>query len=338
MLVKLSSLVLLLACSGAAFRVPDNVQRNVELPNIRYPNAKQVAYQESIRKTNNAKVNVELQDIRYPNAKQIAYQESMRKSNLAKVEQRLGIDNSQAKEYWHDSRIHSLGNIGIGGAVHAALAPMSTKLIDVLAYNGTDIRQLVSEELSQKIKSSNARVLDLCCGVGISTRALRSAFPGAQTVIGVDTSSQMISMAQFLTQHLSVVKPLMQSDAGRGLSMVCAPATATFARGNAERTSFSEKSFDLVTIMYALHEAPATGREQILREAHRLLEPGGTLAVIDIAAEYTPSPSMLAGEPYVLEYQKNINRQIRTLSGFAKVTYKTIVPNVGMWVLQRSLY
>jgi ubiquinone/menaquinone biosynthesis C-methylase UbiE len=108
----------------------------------------------------------------------------------------------------------------------------------------------------------------------------------------------MISMAQFLTQHLSMVKPLVQKDTGRGRNMAYAAAAPTFARGNAERTSFPKKSFDLVTIMYAFHEAPEKGREQILREARRLLEPGGTLAIIDISAEYTPSPSMLAGEPY----------------------------------------
>jgi hypothetical protein len=66
------------------------------------------------------------------------------KPRHATERKRWGIDNTNIHEYWHDSRIHSLGNIGFGGAVHAALAPFSTKLIDVLAYNGTDVRYLVS--------------------------------------------------------------------------------------------------------------------------------------------------------------------------------------------------
>lgn len=41
-----------------------------------------------------------------------------------------------------------------------------------------------------------------------------------------------------------------------------------------------------------------SGRQRILQEARRLLSPGGVLAVIDIATDYEPSPSMLAGEPY----------------------------------------
>lgn len=145
-------------------------------------------------------------------------------------------------------------------------------------------------------------------------------------------------MAQFLTSHLSIVQPFLQTSSKRAQAMACASGT-TFSCGNAEKTSFPKESFDLVTIMYAFHEAPKNGRERILREAHRLLEPGGTLAVIDISTEYTPSSSMLAGEPYVLEYQKNIHRQLRTFRGFANVRYKTLVPeHVGMWILERSLF
>lgn len=151
----------------------------------------------------------------------------------------------------------------------------------------------MAEELSQRVKSSKTRVLDLCCGVGISTRALHNAFPDAEAVIGVDSSYEMISMANFLSRHLSMVKPLVNK---KGLAY---PAAATtFTRANAEMTSFPKESFDLVTVMYAFHEAPKTGRDRILREAARLLGPGGTLAVIDICTDYTPSKSMLAGEPY----------------------------------------
>lgn len=75
-------------------------------------------------------------------------------------------------------------------------------------------------------------------------------------------------------------------------------ASTTFSRANAENTQLPSRSFDLVTVMYAFHEAPSHGRQNILKEAHRLLQPGGTLAVIDICTDYTPSKSMLAGEPY----------------------------------------
>lgn len=105
-------------------------------------------------------------------------------------------------------------------------------------------------------------------------------------------------MATFLSKHLSMVKPLVQKLlTNQTQDMVCTGAT-TFSKANAENTELPSRSFDLVTVMYAFHEAPKQGREKILMEAHRLLQPGGTLAVIDICTSYVPSKSMLAGEPY----------------------------------------
>jgi ubiquinone/menaquinone biosynthesis C-methylase UbiE len=114
-------------------------------------------------------------------------------------------------------------------------------------------------------------------------------------------------------------------------------ATPHFIRSNAEKTKFSDGAFDLVTIMYLCHEAPKLGRYKIFREARRLLKPGGTLCVVDISPEYSPSESMLAGEPYVLEYQENIHSQIETITGFEDREYKVVVPgHVGMWLNTRS--
>jgi hypothetical protein len=55
-----------------------------------------------------------------------------------------GVDNTCPSEYWFDDRIHTLGNHGFWGALHAAMAPMSTKIIDLAAYNGIDIRKQVT--------------------------------------------------------------------------------------------------------------------------------------------------------------------------------------------------
>ncbi|KAL3910979.1 MAG: hypothetical protein SGARI_001866 [Bacillariaceae sp.] len=279
--------------------------------------------------------------------KDLASQRFVR-SRHATERKQWGVDNDEDAsdvEYWFDSRIHTFGNTGFLGALHAAMAPLSTKVIDMVAYAGHDVRAEVAKQLSKTVRSSKANVLDMCCGVGISTRALREAFPESEMVVGMDTSPEMITMANFLTNHLGFFKPIAKffaqlkqirfsNKAFKNTRTFCRP---TFSMGNAEQTEMPEHSFDLVTIMYAFHEAPKEGRDRILQEAYRILQPGGTLAVVDISTDYTPSDTMLAGEPYVLEYQKNIHRQLKSMRGFSKVRYEDIVPNhVGMWTLKRS--
>lgn len=114
-------------------------------------------------------------------------------------------------------------------------------------------------------------------------------------------------------------------------------SNVTFYVGNAQVTPFPDSSFDLVTIMYAFHEIPQAGRDTIIREARRLLKEGGILAVVDISTAYTPNKSMLSGEPYVLEYQKNINGQMANMTGFKDFCNEIIVPNqVELWQLTRD--
>lgn len=109
-------------------------------------------------------------------------------------------------EYWSRPDIHTFGNMGLGGAIHAAMAPFATFMIDVKAYGGVDVRKMISEELRVKIGKGGARVCDLCCGVGMSTRALGQAFHDAELVVGVDTSPEMISMANAISDHEQAVR------------------------------------------------------------------------------------------------------------------------------------
>ena len=82
---------------------------------------------------------------------------------------------------WRDSRIHSFGNVGIGGRVHAAVAPAVTKLIDLVAYGGRDVRT--------ELRNRSAFVVDFGCGTGAST---------SPRGIGVDCSREMLDVARRL--------------------------------------------------------------------------------------------------------------------------------------------
>jgi len=56
----------------------------------------------------------------------------------------LGTEVPCLHEYWSRPDIHTFGNMGFGGAFHAAMAPLATKLIDLKAYDGVDVRKKIS--------------------------------------------------------------------------------------------------------------------------------------------------------------------------------------------------
>ena len=60
--------------------------------------------------------------------------------------------------YWKDPRIHNIGNHGLLGKVHAELAPLFTKGIDILSYDKVNVRDNIINSFP-KHKS----VLDLAC-------------------------------------------------------------------------------------------------------------------------------------------------------------------------------
>ena len=130
--------------------------------------------------------------------------------------------------------------------------------------NFLPIKTKVAKELHRIVDKTNARVLDMCCGVGMSTHALSSTFKDAEVVVGIDTSPEMISMARSISDHISGINKFLKTYKPNsflknilqnilkihGLKMYEESNCKTiFARGNAERLRLPKKSFDLVTVM-----------------------------------------------------------------------------------------
>ena len=186
--------------------------------------------------------------------------------------------------YYYDPRIHNLGNIGVKGKIHAEAALVSTKIIDVLCYNGVNIRDKIMKDYT------NNSVLDLCCGVGISTM---------HNSIGIDTSIEMLNVAKKINHNKQ------------------------FYFGNAEIYKPEEKP-DIVTCMFAFHEMPLTAHCKIIENAINIAK--REIIIVDISSSYRPKQIMLSGEPYLLNYLKNIDNTLRV---FDKENY--IDNHVDIW-------
>jgi SAM-dependent methyltransferase len=187
--------------------------------------------------------------------------------------------------YPFDPRIHTFGNHGMLGKFHAKIAPYFTKIIDMSVY-GKDVRQ----DTYNKYRGKD--ILDFGCGTGFSTAESMGS-------VGVDTSKEMIEEAEKLF-------PMK-----------------TFEYGHAEYYE-PEKTFDVVTSMFLMHEVPQFARKRIINNACSIATE--TVVILDIAPEYKPSKLMLAGEPYLPDYLKNIRSDLEDFKE------EVLVPgHVHMW-------
>ena len=101
-------------------------------------------------------------------------------------------------------------------------------------------------------------VLSLCCGTGATDRALLALVPSVR-ITGIDLGRAQLSRAR-------------RKDASGKI---------VYRLADASETGLGSESFDRVMLVGALHEMPRSLRAKILREARRLIRPGGSLLVFE---------------------------------------------------------
>jgi MPBQ/MSBQ methyltransferase len=134
---------------------------------------------------------------------------------------------------------------------HGGQRPATVRLAELVGFTGTE------------------RVLDVGSGLGGPSRYLAWHF-GCH-VSGVDLTAEFVRVAEMLTRRTGLVDKV------------------DYRQGNALELPFEDASFDVVWSQNA--SMNIADRDRLYREMHRVLKPGGKLALQEVAA----GPS---GPPY----------------------------------------
>lgn len=159
----------------------------------------------------------------------------------------------------------------------------------------------VRQGLIDRIGGSPRRILDLGCGTGTQTLALKKAFPLA-TVTGLDLSPYMLAVADHKAQQANL--------------------SIHWRSGLAEATGLPDQQFDLITAALLFHETPPTISQAILREAFRLLTPGGQMLVLDgnqASLRQQGWLTQIFEEPYIQDYAQGDLQSWLQEAGFEAV-------------------
>jgi ubiquinone/menaquinone biosynthesis C-methylase UbiE len=187
------------------------------------------------------------------------------------------------------------------------LSDRSARLYDAgveFLFGGTaDImRRMAIPPLVAAVRGqARPRVLDIACGTGRFLLQMHRALPHAQ-LYGLDMSGPYLERARELL-------------AGTDVSLIAE---------NAEALPLADARFDAVASIFLFHELPGDARRRVMREAWRVLVPGGRFVVCDSAQladsrELEPVLHAFADayhEPYYKGYVRDDLAGVMAESGF----------------------
>ena len=157
----------------------------------------------------------------------------------------------------------------VGAVIGLFVSIWMVLMYRAFSYNGKrQMSRQIIEGVARYIKLPDGGMgLDVGCGSGALAIACAKRNPNA-SFVGIDRWGK---------EYASFNKPLCEANARAERAK-----NVSFARGDACKLGFADKTFDAVTSNYVYHNIPAKDRQELLLETLRVLKKGGTFAIHDI--------------------------------------------------------
>ncbi len=149
-----------------------------------------------------------------------------------------------------------------------AFLPFYDPLVKLLGFDR--MRMLLLEQAALR---PGDRVLDVGCGTGTLAVLIKRLYPSVD-VVGLDPDPKALGRARRKAERAGV--------------------SVTFDRGFADALAYADATFDRVFSSMMFHHLPAEAKDGALREARRVLKPGGRLEFLDFAGHDRGAHGILA--------------------------------------------
>ena len=174
-----------------------------------------------------------------------------------------------------------------------AIAPRYDRLNHLLSANVDKLWwRRTARTFTAILSRPNAQVLDLCCGTGDMTFALRREGPQAH-ITGADFSHAMLVRASAKSADVRLVR---------------------WIEADALQLPFPDQSFDLITSAFGFRNL--ADYDAGLREIYRILRPGGQFGILEFS-----EPKGLLGTFYKFYFKSVLPRIGRMISGSKAYSY-----------------
>ena len=249
--------------------------------------------------------------------------ETMVKANdwTAAVESVLHETKDLIIPEYYQARFHgySEGNLCIEAAIEQEIAGKAVGARN-FPQEGIEGEKMLRGCYDEQLKNLGAVVpdgsvlLDMGCGTGTSTRRLSQLFPQAKKVIGIDLSPQMIAVGRHLQKGTTDNEWVENITKNEKITLNC---------GDISDTGLPDNSVSLVSLCLVLHELPPTASTKIFEECHRVLKPGGCLALMEMDPE-APGYRKLRANPWLFAVLRSTEPYLDDYFNFAPLMPSTL--------------